>query len=106
MSPRFLADADFNHKIVVALRRREPAIDFLSASDGQVIGRPDPEVLRIASTNARILVSHDRTTMPGHFRRFIRERASAGVILVPQDLDIGAAMEDLILVWATTDASE
>ena len=27
MRPRFQADADFNHKIVVGLRRREPAFD-------------------------------------------------------------------------------
>jgi hypothetical protein len=29
MRPRFLADADFNRKIVVGLRRREPAVDFM-----------------------------------------------------------------------------
>jgi hypothetical protein len=30
MRPRFLADADFNHKIVVGLRRRELSVDFLT----------------------------------------------------------------------------
>ena len=29
MRPRFRADADFNQKIVVGLRRREPSVDFL-----------------------------------------------------------------------------
>jgi hypothetical protein len=47
MRPRFLADADFNHKIVVGLRRRESTIDFLSARNGGVVGLPDPEVLSI-----------------------------------------------------------
>ena len=28
MTPRFQADADFSHKIVLALRRRESAIDL------------------------------------------------------------------------------
>jgi len=28
MKPRFLADADFNQKIVRGLLRREPTIDF------------------------------------------------------------------------------
>ena len=28
MRPRFQADADFNQKIVLGLRRREPVIDF------------------------------------------------------------------------------
>ncbi len=47
MKPRFLADADFNQKIVLGLLRREPTIDFQTASQGEVIGRPDPEVLAI-----------------------------------------------------------
>lgn len=106
MSPRFQADADFNHKIVVGLRRREPSIDFLSARDGQVIGLSDPAVLDIAAESGRILVSHDGKTMPAHFVQFMKTRSSAGVILVPQDLDIGSAIEDLILIWATTEASE
>jgi hypothetical protein len=106
MRPRFQADADFNHKIVVGLRRREPAVDILSAHDGGVIGVPDPEVLIIAAESARILVSHDRKTMPGYFTRFRETRSSPGVIIVSQDLDVGAAIEDLLLIWAATDAEE
>ena len=50
--------------------------------------------------------SHDRKTMPGHFAKFIERRSSPGVIIVSQQHDIGAAIEDLILIWATTDSSE
>jgi hypothetical protein len=106
MRPRFQADADFNHKIVVGLRRREPSVDFLSAHDGGVIGVSDPEVLRIAAESGRILVSHDRKTMPGHFGQFRETRSSPGLIIVSQDLDIGAAIEDLLLVWVATEAEE
>ena len=45
MRPRFQADADFNHKVVVGLRRRELSVDFLSAREGGVVGVPDPDVL-------------------------------------------------------------
>ena len=106
MRPRFQADADFNQKIVAGLRRREPTVDFLGAAEGHVVGKPDPEVLRIASDTARILVSHDRNTMPGHLAKFIGSSSSPGLIIVSQELDIGAAIEDLLLVWSTTDASE
>ena len=74
MRPRFQADADFNHKIVLGLRRREPSIDFLGAFDGGVVGVTDPEALRIAAESGRILVSHDRKTMPAHFARFLQVR--------------------------------
>jgi len=106
MRPRFQADADFNQKIVAGLRRREPAIDFRSARDGGVIGRPDPEVLAQAASDDRVLVSHDRQTMPGHFRRLIETSASPGLVIVSQDLDIGQAIEELLLVWAASEAEE
>jgi hypothetical protein len=106
MRPQFLADADFNHKIAVGLRRRERSVDFLSAHDGGVVGLPDPDVISIAAESGRILVSHDRRTMPGHFARFRETRSSPGIIIVSQDLDIGAAIEDLLLIRAATDLEE
>jgi hypothetical protein len=104
--PRFQADADFNQKIILGLRRREPAVDFQDAHAGGMIGIPDPEVLHRTATLDRILVSHDRKTMPVHFSRFLSNRSSPGLIIVPQDLDIGTAIDDLLLVWATTEAEE
>jgi Domain of unknown function (DUF5615) len=106
MRPRFQADADFNHKIVLGLRRQEPSVDFMGAYDGGVVGMADPDVLRIAAESGRILVSHDRKTMPAYFARFLKKGSSPGVIIVPQEFDIGAAIEDLLLIWAATDANE
>jgi hypothetical protein len=106
MRPRFQADADFNHKIVLGLRRRERAVDFEDARAAGVIGVPDPDVLHKAADLGRILVSHDRKTMPAHFARFLGSRSSPGLIIVPQDLDIGLAIEDLLVIWAASDAEE
>jgi len=44
--------------------------------------------------------------MPAHFARFLDGRSSPGLIIVPQDLDIGLAIENLLLVWAASDAEE
>ena len=106
MRPRFQADSGFNQKIVAGLRRREPAIEIINAHEGGVIGVPDPVVLTMAAESGRILLSHDRKTMPGHFMRFRETRWSPGIIIVEQNLDIGAAIEDLLLIWAATDADE
>ena len=106
MRPRFQADADFNQKIVAGLRRREPAIDFQGARQAGLIGRPDPEVLSQAAGEGRVLVSHDRQTMLGHFRRFVESQTSPGLIIVSQELDIGRAIEELLLVWAAIEAEE
>ncbi len=106
MRPRFQADADFNNKIVTGLRRREPSVDIRGARDGEVIGKLDPEVLLIAADAGRILLTHDRTTMPGYFAELLQVRSSPGVLIVTQDLDIGTAIEDILLIWAATDAGE
>jgi hypothetical protein len=106
MRPRFLADADFNHKIVVGRRRREPSVDFVGAHDAGIVGLRDPEVISVAAESGRILVSHDRRTMPGHFARFRETRSSPGIIIVSPELDIGAAIEDLLLIWAAPDSEE
>jgi hypothetical protein len=106
MRPRFQADADCNHKIVVGIRRREPAVDILSAHAGGVTGLSDPEVLAIAAASSRIVLSHDRKTMPGCFTRFRTTGSSPGVIIVSQELDIGAAVEGPPPIRAATDAEE
>ena len=106
MRPRFQADADFNLKIVRGVRRRESVIDFQGAEIGGMIGLPDDEVLMRAAGFERILVSHDRRTMRTAFGRFLQRRHSPGLILVSQKLDIGRAIEDLILIWAVSEAEE
>jgi len=74
MKARFQADADFSHRIVSAVRRREPAIDFQSANVLNLRGLDDPEVLALAAQEGRVLVSHDLTTMPDHFREVRRDQ--------------------------------
>lgn len=106
MKPRFLADANFNQKIVLGIRRREPAVDFQTALEGGVLGRADSEVLSISARATRILVSHDLKTMPAEFARFTQAQSSPGLILVSQQTDIGAVIEDLLLVWIASTLEE
>ncbi len=63
-------------------------------------------MLAVAKETGRILVSHDRKTMPSHFSRFLTANSSRGLIIVSQDTDIGAAIDDLLLVWASTGQEE
>jgi len=52
---RFLADASLHDATVTGCRRREPAMDFLSANEANLEGIPDPEVLAFATQQDRIL---------------------------------------------------
>jgi hypothetical protein len=71
-----------------------------------VEGLEDPDVLAIAAREGRVLVSHDRRTMPYHFGEFIMTNTSPGLIIVSQHLSIATAVEELVLIWAATEAEE
>ncbi len=106
MKLRFQADADFNETIVKAMLRREPSINFQTAYIANLAGLTDIEVLQKAASEGRLLVSHDRKTMPFHFAEFIRTENSPGVIIVPQKLPIATIVEDLLIIWMATEAEE
>lgn len=106
MRPRFQADADFDQRIVAATVRREPAIDFRTAGEAGLVGLLDPEVLARTAADGRVLVSHDRKTMPHHFGEFLGRASSPGVLIFPQYLRIGVVVEELVLIWTATDAAE
>ena len=106
MKIRFLADANFNQKIVAGLLLREPQIDFELPQRviPEKIG--DPQALELGAARGRIIVTHDVRTMPDHFSEFIAGQRSPGMILVPKKMAIRAAIEDLLLIWQASEAVE
>jgi uncharacterized protein DUF5615 len=106
MKVSFQADADLNQIIVLATIRREPAIDFQMAVIAGLTGLDDVQVLERAAREGRVLVTHDRKTMPRYFSEFIAKQSSPGLLIVPQYLSVAAAVEDLILIWSATEAEE
>jgi predicted nuclease of predicted toxin-antitoxin system len=90
---RFQADADLKRAIVAGLQRYSKDLDFQTAESIPLEGLDDLLVLASAADQNRVLVSHDQNTMELHFRRFVREQSSPGLILIPQRIPIGAAIE-------------
>jgi predicted nuclease of predicted toxin-antitoxin system len=106
MKVRFQADADLNEDIVAGVVRREPIIDFQTADEANLRGLPDAQVLALAAQENRILVTHDRRTMPRHFADFIGNQKSFGVMIIAQKVNVNVAIEELLLIWAASDAEE
>ena len=49
----------------------------------------------------------DFQTMPRHFGEFLQERGSSpGVFLVKQSSPVGDVIDELVLIWAASDAEE
>jgi hypothetical protein len=107
MKIKYQADNDFNGIIIRAVKGLAPEIDFQTAPKaGLHLGTPDEQVLEIAAQEGRLLVSHDRKTMPTHFANFIASRSSPGVFIVSRKLTIAQAAEWLILFWSASEAEE
>ena len=106
MKLRFLADANLKPAIVAGVNRSNPQIDFADARDLPP-GMPDPAVLRLAANAGRVLVTHDVRTMQVHMAEFVRSSGDCpGVILIPQSLEVGPAVRDLVLLWVVLEEQE
>jgi hypothetical protein len=107
VKPRFQADNDLRASIRTGVLRHEPSIDFQSAHAANLDGVRDPEVLQLATTHGRILISHDENSMPGHFRDYIEHgNHSPGVLMVPQGAAVGRVIESILLIWIASEAAE
>ena len=107
MKIRFQADADLNKAIVTGVLRREPSIDFQTSMAARLRGLKDSEVLALSAEQKRVLISHDVGTMPAHFQSFTAPgKYSPGVFLIPQSLELGRAIEELVIVWLASDPSD
>jgi hypothetical protein len=97
LSIRFQANNDLKRIIVDAVLRRERRIDFQTAQAARLDNLDDEAVLRLAAAQSRILVSHDKRTMPAALASFVASGGtSPGVILViPQSASIAEVIETL-----------
>jgi hypothetical protein len=103
---RFQADADLDVRIILGLKRRQPEIDFQTAAAAGLEALPDSDVLALSAAAGRVLVTHDRRTMPVYFSEFVARQRSSGVIVVRNQTPIAAAIEELLLIWNATEAEE
>ena len=96
---RFLADEDFNRRILRGLRRRLPSLDVVRVQDVGLTSQTDTEILEWAAKENSVILTHDVTTMSKHaLDRVGQGLAMPGVIEVSQDVPIGKAIEELILI--------
>ncbi len=89
------------------MRRKRASIDVLTATEASTLGLKDPPLLVWAADRNRILLSHDKRTMPDHLDQFLAGgRHSPGIILILRRLPIGRIIDDLLLIWEASTAEE
>jgi hypothetical protein len=105
--PRFLADQDFNENILRGVQRLEPAVEFARLRDLQLDKASDADVLGDAAAESWIVVSHDVNTMSAAANaRLASGQPMAGLLLVHQLAPMAAVIDNLVLIWAASEAEE
>ena len=96
---RIFVDQDFDHDILRGLHRRLPDLDAITALDAGLARTADPEILGWAAAQNRVVVTHDRNTMPAHaYERVRKGEAMAGVFIIARDMPVGKAISELQLL--------
>lgn len=102
-----LADEDFNGRIIRGLFRLIPDLNLLTVNQARLSGQPDSAVISWAALNGRVLLTHDLNTMIDFALDRVRlAQAMPGVVAVPQQIGIGAAISDLALIATCADPRE
>lgn len=101
------ADENFDNAVLRGLQRRVPNLDVVRIQDTQLYGADDPDVLEWITQQARILLTHDRRTMPRHYYdRVASGLKTPGMLLVDDEAQIGKVIDDLLIILIASEADE
>lgn len=102
-----LSDENFNGDIVRGLFLRQPHLDLLRVQDVGLEETDDPDILAWAAVHNRIVVTHDRTTMPDFaYARVAGGQAMPGVFVVDDHMAMRQAIDELLLIEHCSEQAE
>jgi predicted nuclease of predicted toxin-antitoxin system len=94
-----VSDADFNGDVVRGLFRQQPDLDLVRVQDVGLGTAHDRMILAWAAANGRILLTHDRTTMPNFALERVRSgQPIPGVFVMRNKPPLGLMIEEILLV--------
>ena len=103
---RLLSDENFNGEILRGLLLRHPALDVVRTQDVGLEGVDDSAVLAWAAEQNRVLLTHDRATMPDYAYQRIAMNARMPGLIVVNDRHPVRQVIDQISLLATCSAQE
>jgi predicted nuclease of predicted toxin-antitoxin system len=104
---RFLSDENFNGDIARGLLFRLSDLDLVRIQDVGLKEAIDPVVLSWAAENDRIVLTHDRATLPDFaYERIVVGQPMPGVFVINDRLPVGRAIEELLLIAICSEPSE
>lgn len=87
--------------------REEPELDVIRVQDAGLSGHDDPDVLQWATSEGRVLFSHDANTMTHHaYQRILKGQSMPGLWVVKRDLPLGDVITDVCLIATLSEKGE
>ncbi|MCG3162806.1 MAG: hypothetical protein JMDDDDMK_04159 [Acidobacteria bacterium] len=104
---RILLDENFNHRILRGIEQLVPDLDYIIAQDSELGRASDPVLLAWAAEHQRVIITHDINTVTKYANERLRYgKPMAGVVIVPEDMAIGTAVEELAILIACSEPEE
>ena len=101
---RLLSNENFNGNILRGLFLRQLNLDLLRVQDVDLQEADDLTILEWAAINNRILLTHDRATMPDFaYDRLLRSQDMAGMFVVRDRMSFRQAINELLLLVDVTE---
>lgn len=104
---RLLSDENFNGDILRGLLFQKPDLNIRRIQDVGLEEADDPFILEWAAKHNRIVLTHDRATMPDFaYNRVLAGQPMPGIIVVNDRLSVRGAIEDILLMITCSEQKE
>ena len=97
---KWLADENFDNDILRGIWRRVAGFDVVRTQDvAGISGLDDPAVLAWATTNDRVVLTHDLSTMIPAMQEQVKRFASCSpIVFVRDSLPVSLVIEEILLL--------
>jgi len=104
---KLFIDENLDQRILRGVRVHIPNLTYIVAQEAGLARADDATLLEWAAENRRVLVTHDRETMLRTVNKRLRAgRRMPGLVIVRQELPLGKAIEDLVLLLECSTESD
>lgn len=102
-----MSDENFNGDIVRGLFLQRPYLDLVRVQDVGLRKADDPKILDWAGINQRILLTHDRATMPDFaYQRLMKKQPMPGLFVIHDRMPVRQVIDELILLIDCSNPAE
>jgi len=96
---RLASDSNFNGAAIRGLLQWHPELDLVRVQDVGLRTADDPTILAWAASEGRILLTHDRATMPNFAYERIRSgQPMPGIFVIRNQPSLGPMIAEILLV--------